>query len=90
MWEPTSGVDFCGVDFCGVNTKTQKRSSNLEIMFYGFAREKINIWASSRKDHLPNNIVLLVFVKIFEPNLTLVNVNKLKPYKYVDQILKGI
>ncbi len=29
---------------------------------------------------LPNNIVLLVFVNNFEPNLILVNVNKLKPY----------
>jgi hypothetical protein len=39
---------------------------------------------------LPNNIVLLVFVNNFEPNPVLVNVNKLKPYKYVDQTLKGI
>jgi len=39
---------------------------------------------------LPNNYVLLVFVNNFEPNPTLVNVNKLKPYKYVDQTLKGI
>ncbi len=33
---------------------------------------------------LPNNIVLLVFVNNFEPNLVLVNVKKLKPYTYVD------
>jgi hypothetical protein len=33
---------------------------------------------------LPNNIILLVFVNNFEPNPLLVNVNKLKPYKYVD------
>jgi hypothetical protein len=39
---------------------------------------------------LPNNIVLLVSVNNFEPNLVLVNVNKLKPYKYVDYTLKGI
>jgi hypothetical protein len=35
-----------------------------------------------------NNIVLLISVNNFEPNLVLVNVNKLKPYKYVDKTLK--
>jgi hypothetical protein len=39
---------------------------------------------------LPNNIVLLVSINNFEPNPILVNVNKLKPYRYVDQTLKGI
>ncbi len=39
---------------------------------------------------LPNNIVLLVYVNNFEPNRILVNVNKLKPYRYVDHTLKGI
>jgi hypothetical protein len=39
---------------------------------------------------LPNNIIILIYVNKFEPNLVLVNVNKLKPYKYVDQTLKGI
>ncbi len=38
---------------------------------------------------LPNNIFHLVFVNNFEPNLVLVNVNKLKPYTYVDQTFKG-
>ncbi len=33
---------------------------------------------------LPNNIVLIVSVNNFEPNPILVNVNKLKPYTYVD------
>jgi len=37
---------------------------------------------------LPNNIVLFVYINNFEPNLVLVNVNKLKPYKYVHQTLK--
>jgi hypothetical protein len=40
--------------------------------------------------YLPNNIILLVFVNNFEPNLVLVNVNKLKPLTCVDQTLKGI
>jgi hypothetical protein len=39
---------------------------------------------------LPNNLVLLVYVNNFEPNPILVNVNKLKPYTYVDQTLKGV
>ncbi len=34
--------------------------------------------------YLPNNIFFLVYVNNFEPNLVLVNVNKLKPYTYVD------
>jgi len=38
----------------------------------------------------PNNIVLIVFVNNFEPNPVLVDVNKLKPYTYLDQIVKGI
>jgi hypothetical protein len=33
---------------------------------------------------LPNNIVLLVTIEKFETNLVLVNMNKLKPYKYMD------
>jgi hypothetical protein len=45
MWEPTSGIDFCGI-----NRKILRRSSNLEIMFYGFLKEKKHIWANSRKD----------------------------------------
>jgi hypothetical protein len=32
---------------------------------------------------LPNNIVLFVTIEKFETNLVLVNVNKLKPYKYM-------
>ncbi len=38
---------------------------------------------------LSNNIVI-AFVNNFEPNPILVNVNKLKPYKDVEQTLKGI
>ncbi len=33
---------------------------------------------------LPNNIVLLVIIEKSETNLVLVNVNKLKPYKYME------
>jgi hypothetical protein len=37
---------------------------------------------------LPNNTILFVSINNFEPDPILVNVNKLKPYKYVDQTLK--
>jgi hypothetical protein len=62
-------------------------------MFYGFSKEKKHIWEISRKDglvHLGYNIAYpiilfyFVFVNNFEPNPILVNVNKLKPYTYVD------
>ncbi len=33
---------------------------------------------------MPNNIVLLVTIEKFEANPMLVNVNKLKPYKYME------
>ncbi len=82
-----------GIDFCGVKRNTQMRSSNLVIMFCGFLKEKKCSRVNSRKDGLVHSrytIVFLVYVNNFEPNPILVNVNKLKPYKYVDQTLKGI
>ncbi len=33
---------------------------------------------------LPNNTMLLVTIKKFETNPMLINVNKLKPYKYME------
>jgi hypothetical protein len=33
---------------------------------------------------LPNNIVLLVTIEKFDANLVLVNVNKFKPYRYME------
>jgi hypothetical protein len=33
---------------------------------------------------LLNNIVLFVIIEKFETNLVLVNVNKFKPYKYIE------
>jgi hypothetical protein len=39
---------------------------------------------------LSNNIILLVNIDKFEPNPILVNINKLKPYWYLDKILKGL
>ncbi len=37
---------------------------------------------------LPNNIVLLVTIEKFETNPMLINVNKLKPYKYMESEVK--
>jgi hypothetical protein len=37
---------------------------------------------------LPNNIVLLVTIEKFEINLMLFNVNKLKPYKYMESVIQ--
>jgi hypothetical protein len=34
---------------------------------------------------LPNNIILLVNIDKFEPNPILVNINKLKSYRYLDK-----
>ncbi len=39
---------------------------------------------------LPNNIVLFVILGNFEPNLVLVDVNKLKPYIYIDQVVSKL
>ncbi len=80
------------------STKTQRKSSNLETMFCDFPKEKIHIGQIQKRwfgpfrvqYYLPNNIIILVFINNFEPNPVLFHVNKLKPYKYVDQTLKGI
>jgi hypothetical protein len=69
MWEPTSGVDFYGI-----NIKIL-RSSNLEIMSYGFPKEKKHIWANSRKDglvHLGYNIAYPI-IHFFLFLLTILN-----------------
>jgi hypothetical protein len=46
MWELTNGAYFYGVN------RKILISSNLEIMFYGFPKEKKNIWANSKNDGL--------------------------------------
>jgi hypothetical protein len=35
---------------------------------------------------LPNNIIILVTINKFDPNLVLVNTNKLKPYRFIEDI----
>jgi hypothetical protein len=46
----------------------------------------IKKWFRSYKVHyvLPNNTTLLLKIEKFETNPVLVNVNKLKPYKYME------
>jgi hypothetical protein len=48
------------------------------------------VWSIQGIILFTNNNVILVSINNFEPNPILVNVNKLKPYTYVDQTLKGI
>jgi hypothetical protein len=44
MWKQT-----CGAYLYGINKKTQRKNPNLEIMFYGFPKEKRHTWANSGK-----------------------------------------
>ncbi len=56
MWDPTNAVDFCGV-----NKKILRRSSNLEIMFYGFPKEKKHVYVNSRKDGLVHSMYNIAY-----------------------------
>jgi hypothetical protein len=40
--------------------------------------------------YLPNNIIFLVIMDKFDPNHILTNINKLKPYKFLDDETKTI
>jgi hypothetical protein len=60
IWEPTNGTNLCGV-----NRKILRRSSNLEIMFYGFLKVKKHIWANSRRDGLVHSGYNTVYPIIF-------------------------
>jgi hypothetical protein len=94
IWEPTSGTYFYRV-----NKKNTKKEFQFGDYVLWFPKgEKTHVGKFKKRwfrpfkvqYYLPNNIVLLVFVNNFEPNPILVNVNKLKPYTYMDQTLKGI
>jgi hypothetical protein len=56
MWEPNNGINLCGV-----NRKISRRSSNLEIMFYGFPKEKKHIWANSKEGVLVHSRYNIVY-----------------------------
>jgi hypothetical protein len=56
---------------------------------FGQIQEKM-VWSIQGIILLTQYYYFFVSVNNFEPNPVLVNVNKLKPYTYVDQTLKGI
>jgi hypothetical protein len=70
MWEPTSEGDLDGI-----NKKILRRSSNLEIMSYGFPRGKKHIWENSRKDGLVHSKYSIVYpvIPFFLFLLTILN-----------------
>jgi hypothetical protein len=50
MLEKTNGTNLCGVD-----KNIHSISSNLEIIFSGFPKEKKHIWENIRKDGLAHS-----------------------------------
>jgi hypothetical protein len=60
MWELTNGTNLYGV-----NRKILRRSSNLEIMSYGFPKEKKHIWANSKKYGLVYSWYSIVYPIIY-------------------------
>jgi len=93
MWELTSGAYFYGVN------KKKLKKIPIWILCFMVSQRRKNTYGQFKKRWfgpfrvqycLPNNIIILVFVNKFEPNPVLINVNKLKPYTYVDQTLKRI
>ncbi len=93
MLEQTNGANLCGL-----NKNKEKKFQFKDYALWFPKGEKTHLgkfkkrWFGPFKVqyYLPNNIVLIDFVNFFEPNIVLVNVNKLKLYKYVDHTLKGI
>jgi hypothetical protein len=59
----------------------KEKGGNLKKRWYGMYKIQFL---------LPNNIVLLAILGNFEPNIVSVNVNKLKPYIYIDQIVSKL
>jgi hypothetical protein len=88
MWEPTNGTYFYGV-----NKKILREKFQFGYYVLWFPKGKKTHMGKFKKRWfgpfrvqycLPNNIVLIVYVNNFEPNLVLVNVNKMKAYTHVD------
>jgi hypothetical protein len=59
----------------------KEKAGNLKKRWYGMYKLQCL---------LPNNIVLLMILGNFEPNLVLDNVNKLKPYIYIGQVVSKL
>jgi hypothetical protein len=83
-----------GIVFYGVRRSTQKTSSSLKIMYFNFQKDRKHILGNLPKNGLVHTKynsgyqITLCFwwlsVK-FDPNLVLVNVNKLKPCHFLDE-----
>jgi hypothetical protein len=79
-----------GIKHYGINKKIQKNNLVLVIMFPKGNKSLLGKFTKKwfglyKVQHvLPNNIMLLVIIEKFETNLVLVNVKKLKPYKYME------
>jgi hypothetical protein len=85
-----------GVEHYGFNKRFQRNNLVLVIMFCGFQKEishtygillgtfRTRFGPYKVQYVLPNNIVLLVTIEKFETNHVLINVNKLKPHKYME------
>ncbi len=69
-----------------------KPSFDLETVYYGFQGLFPNmlqnletmVWGLKDIILLHNNTILFVTIDKFDPNLVLININKLKPYKFIE------
>ncbi len=74
------------------NTKKQFKFDDFVLWFpkgnKSHLGKFIRKWFGPYKEQyvLPNNMVLLVTFTNFEPNLVLVNITKLKQYKYIESM----
>jgi hypothetical protein len=75
------------------STKTHKKKNQFGDYVLWFPKGKNTHLSNFKKRRfgpfrvqycLPNTIVIFVYVNNFEPNPILVNINKFKPYIYVD------
>jgi hypothetical protein len=82
-----------GIEHYGVNKKNLEKQLSFGDYVMWFPKgNKSHLGKFTRKWFgpykiqyvLPNNIVLLVTIEKFDANPVLVNVNKLKPYKYME------
>jgi hypothetical protein len=71
------------------NHKIKTFSIGPTIMWFPKGKKFKKWWFGSYKIQyfLPNNTVLFINIEKFELNPILVNINKLKPYRYLDKIL---
>lgn len=66
-----------GTMFFGINIGIHKMKFTFEFIKKRFDPYRIHFC-------LPNNMVLLITMNMFDPNFVFVNVNKLKPYLFLE------